>query len=155
MVLDTLDLQILKLLQHDGKMTMKEIASQLQITISPVFERIRKMEQEAVIKKYMAMVDLEKLGFEFIVFCEVSLKSHSLKFIEEFTQSIEKVNEVVECYHVAGPYDYLLKVIVKSMDGYQHFVLSKLSTVNNIGKVQSMFVLKEVIEPRTEALLVD
>ena len=153
--LDSTDLHILKLLQEDAKMTMKEIAGKMDLTITPVYERIRSMEREGVVKKYMAIVDLEKLGFEFMVFCEVSLKSHSLDFIREFTRAIENVNEVVECYHIAGPYDYLLKVIVKTMDDYQHFVLSRLSTLNNIGKVQSMFVLKEVIEPRVEMLLKD
>ncbi len=153
MIVDNTDLKILSLLQEDGKMTMKEVASRLDITITPVYERIRRMEDDGIIQQYRAIVDMEKLGFEFMVFCEVSLLSHSLEYIMEFTHAIEEVKEVVECYHIAGPYDYLLKVIVKTMDDYQHFVLSRLSTLNNIGKVQSMFVLNQVLEPRMEKLI--
>ena len=144
MTLDLIDLKILDCLQQDGKMTIKEIAAQLDLTLTPVYERIKKLEHDEVIKKYIAIVDKQKLGYELTVFCEVSLKSHSLQFINEFNAAIRNVSDVIECYHIAGPYDYLLKVIVKNMDEYQHFVLNSLSRVDNIGKVQSMFVLKEV-----------
>ena len=155
MVLDDIDLRILSLLQRDGKMTIKEVASQLSLTMTPVYERIRKMEREGVIRKYMALLDRKKLGYEMLVFCEVSLKSHSIEYIQQFTESIAVVHEVVECYHIAGRYDFLLKVVVKTMDDYQKFVLTRLSSLDNIGRVQSLFVLREVFQPRPELAMTD
>ena len=142
--LDATDLRILDLLQRNSKWTTKEIAAQIGMTTTPVFERIKRLEKSGYVDKYIALLNREKLGLNLMAFVNVSLKEHNAVFLEKFVSSIISLPEVMECYHVAGLFDYLLKVIVKDMDEYQHFVSKKLAGLDNIGKVQSSFVMTEI-----------
>lgn len=142
--LDSTDRSILKLLQQDAKLTNKEIAAKLNLTTTPVFERIKKLEREGYIDKYVALVDRKKVDLSMMVFCNVSLKEHATEFLNRFENDVQSLAEVVECYHIAGMFDYLLKVVVKDMDTYQDFVANKLAGLNNIRKVQSAFVMSEI-----------
>lgn len=141
---DAIDRRIIQLLQEDGKMKIKEIAGLLKMTNTPIFERIKRLEREGYIKAYSALVDREKLGFSLIAFCNVTLETHHNININQFVQDIRELPEVIECYHIAGLYDYLLKVYVKDMLDYQNFITNKLASVPNIGRVQSSFVMTEV-----------
>ena len=142
--LDKTDIQILSFLQKDSKLTNKEIAAQLNLTTTPVYERIKKMEREGVIDRYVALINPSKVGLQLTAFCNVSLKEHSKEFIEQFEHEISKFSEVNECYHIAGMYDYLLRVIVADMSAYQNFIINKLATLENIGQVQSSFVMTKI-----------
>ncbi|MBX2871361.1 MAG: Lrp/AsnC family transcriptional regulator [Saprospiraceae bacterium] len=142
--LDAMDRRILKMLQLDGKVTIKEMANQLHMTNTPVFERVKRLEREGFIKQYTAILDRQKIGLQMVVFCTVSLKVHHADFLERFEQEVTCLEEVVECYHIAGMFDYLLKVVIKDMDVYRHFVSKKLAALENIGKVQSSFVMTEI-----------
>ncbi|MBK9015983.1 MAG: Lrp/AsnC family transcriptional regulator [Saprospiraceae bacterium] len=142
--LDALDLRILDLLQNDAYATHKEIAGKLNMTTTPVFERIKRMERDGIIRKYTAVLDRQKLGLKLAAFCDVQLKEHSTPFLEKFELEIQSIEEVQEVYHIAGMYDYLLKVVVKDMESYQDFVAKKLAALDNIGRVQSSFVMKEI-----------
>ena len=142
--LDSIDLRILNLLQQDAKFTIKEIAGQLGMTTTPVYERIRRMEEEGFIKGYVALVDKQKLDFHILAFCNVSLHRHHRDLLDIFEREIKSLPEVVECYHIAGTFDYLLKVIVRDMQAYQDFMVNKLATLENIGNAQSVFVMSEV-----------
>lgn len=142
--LDATDKKILQLLQEDAKYTHKEIAAQLHLTTTPVYERIKRMEREGVIQQYVALVDRKKIQLSLMAFCNVSLKEHSTNYLVQFEQDIQLLPEVVECYHIAGLFDYLLKVLVKDMDTYQLFVSKKLAALENIGRVQSAFVMTEI-----------
>lgn len=142
--LDALDLRILDLLQDDAYATHKEIAAKLNMTTTPVFERIKRMERDGIIRKYTAVLDRQKLGLKLVAFCDVQLKEHSTPYLEKFEQEIQSIKEVQEVYHIAGMYDYLLKVVVKDMESYQDFVSKKLASLDNIGRVQSSFVMKEI-----------
>lgn len=142
--LDATDLRILQLLQEDAKITTKEIAAQLGMTTTPVFERIKRMEREGFIKNYVALLDKTKVGLGLVAFTNVSLKEHFTDFLMRFEEAVRLLPEVMECYHIAGHYDYLLKVVVKDMPAYQHFVAKKLAGFENIGRVQSSFVMTEV-----------
>jgi len=142
--LDATDLRILDLLQQNSKLTTKEIAARIGMTTTPVFERIKRLEKNGFVEKYVALLNKEKLGLTLVAFVNVSLKEHNTLFLEEFVKSVRPLHEVLECYHVAGQFDYLLKVIVKDMNEYQHFVSKKLAGLDNIGKVQSSFVMTEV-----------
>lgn len=142
--LDNTDISILAFLQNDSKLTNKEIAAQLNLTTTPVYERIKRMEREGIIDKYVALVNPEKVGLQLTAFCDVSLKEHSKAFIEKFEQEISAFSEVSECYHIAGTFDYLLKIFVPDMSAYQNFIIHKLATLENIGKVQSSFVMTTV-----------
>lgn len=144
MSIDATDKNILRLLQQDAKMKIKEIAAILKMTSTPIFERIKRLEKTGYIERYTAIVNKEKVGFGLIVLCSVSLQTHHVDSIEEFERDVQKLPEVIECYHTTGEADYLLKVIVRNMQAYQYFVSKKLAALNNIGRVQSSFVINEI-----------
>ncbi|MEL7122792.1 MAG: Lrp/AsnC family transcriptional regulator [Bacteroidota bacterium] len=142
--LDAIDKRILNILQDNGKLTNKEIAARLGMTVTPVYERIKKLEEYGFIQKYVALIDTSKLGFQLVAFCNVSLKEHSKAFLSRFEEEIKKFDEVITCYHIAGQFDYLLKVVIKDMEAYQNFIVNKLASLENIGNVQSSFVMTDV-----------
>lgn len=148
-MLDQIDKSILKHLQMDAKMTIKELASKLNLTATPIYERIKRMEREGYIRRYSAVLDRQKLQLQLLVFCNISLDQHQDEFIVKFEKDIRKFPEVLSCYHIAGMYDYLIKVAVKDMNAYQEFVSKKLASLDHIGKVQSQFVMAEIYESAT------
>lgn len=144
MKIDKIDRKIIQLLQHDGKMKIKEIANALKMTNTPIFDRIKRLEKNGVIAGYSTIVDKDKLGFQLVAFCEVSLESHQKEFLRQFVQDIKNLPEVVECYHMAGTIDYMLKIFVQDMTHYQTFIADKLAALPNIGRVRSSFVMTEI-----------
>lgn len=142
--LDKTDKLILKLLQSDCMLNTKQIADKVGLTITPVHERIKRLEKSGVIEKYVALLNKEKVGKSLVVFCHVSLQLHSRIQLKKFEQSIVKFEEVMECYHSAGTFDYLMKVITIDMQSYQQFLTNKLAALENISHVQSSFVMTEI-----------
>ncbi|MFC5047127.1 Lrp/AsnC family transcriptional regulator [Aquimarina hainanensis] len=142
--LDQTDLTILRILQKDAKKTAKEIAEILNITPSPVYERIRRLEKQGYIKKYVAILDKDLINRSITTICQVSMRYHDEAFIEKFEEQIQSLEEVQECYHMAGQIDFVLKINVKSLEEYHDFVKYKLSKIENIGVLNSTFVLKEI-----------
>ncbi|MBP5257948.1 MAG: Lrp/AsnC family transcriptional regulator [Prevotella sp.] len=143
-LLDETDLQILKTLQKNAKLTTKELAEAVHLTPTPVFERQRRLERKGYIKKYVAVLDPEKLGQGLLVFCKVKLKQINREIAEAFTRRIIRLPEVTECYNTSGAYDYLLKVRSRDMRQYQEFVLTKLGEIENVSSIESTFVMSEV-----------
>jgi DNA-binding Lrp family transcriptional regulator len=139
--LDLTDKKILNLLQQNSKANIKAIALKIGLTQTPTYERIKRLEKAGVIKNYIAVLDKEKVGYSIEVFCQVTLLMHSKEMITRFENAINKIDEVMECFHVAGNYDYLLKIIVKDMNSYQAFLKNKLSVLDSVGNVQSTFVM--------------
>jgi DNA-binding Lrp family transcriptional regulator len=142
--LDKLDKQILKLLQKDCSLNTKQIADKVGLTITPTYERIKRMEKTGVIENYVALLNKEKIGKSLMIFCNVSLQLHSKPLLKRFEQTVVKFDEVMECYHTAGTFDYLLKVVATDMNNYQDFITNKLAALENISHVQSSFVMTEV-----------
>ncbi len=142
--LDNTDRRIIDLLQSDAKLTNKEVAAQLNMTTTPVYERIKRMEEDGYIRKYVALADKDKLGLSILAFCNVSLKEHARDYLLNFETQVRSLPEVIECYHIAGLFDYLLKVVVPDMPAYHDFIVKKLATFDYIGNVQSMFVMTEI-----------
>jgi len=142
--IDAIDRKILSLLQEDAKLTTQELADRLNLTKTPVFERIKKLEREGFIEGYSARLNREKLDLGLMVFCNVTLDAHQYKFLEVFERDVQELREVVACYHTGGTYDYLLQVIVPDMNAYYDFVTNKLARLDNIHNVQSAFVMKEI-----------
>jgi DNA-binding Lrp family transcriptional regulator len=140
-MLDQYDRAILNEVQENGKITVKDLSEKINLSPTPTFERLKKLEKEGFIIGYHAKLNQKKIGLSLIVMCNVSLKSHQQDFIEKFQEEIIRFEEVKECYHIAGMYDYLLKVVVKDMEAYQYFVSKKLASLENIGNVQSSFVM--------------
>lgn len=139
--LDDFDRDILTILQKDCRMTIKEISSKINLTTTPIFERIKKMEKAGLIKQYVALLDQKMLGKNLSAFIDISIKDHSKDAIDDFINGVIKHKEVMECHHVTGESDFLLKVLVADVEEYNQFVLNKLSTVSNIGKVETRFSL--------------
>ncbi|WP_242082373.1 Lrp/AsnC family transcriptional regulator [Aestuariivivens sediminis] len=143
--LDSTDLDILRILQKDSKKTTKEIAETLNLTPSPVYERIRRLEKKGFIKRYVALLDKKLVKKPITAVCMVSLRYHNEGFIDKFDKQIRALSEVQECYHMAGKVDFFLKINIESLDAYHDFVRSKLSKIENIGVLESYFVLKEIL----------
>ncbi|MCZ2099978.1 MAG: Lrp/AsnC family transcriptional regulator [Chitinophagales bacterium] len=141
MTLDRIDVLILREVQQNAKTTIKELSEITGLSSTPIFERLRKMENEKIIQGYRAELNAQKLGFGLTVMCYVSLRSHQSELIYKFQEDVVKIEEVLECYHIAGVYDYLLKVIVYDIESYQKFLSDKLATLGNIGNVQSNFIM--------------
>lgn len=140
-VLDGTDLAILKLLQQNARITIKEISEQVHLSTTPVHERIRRMEQSGVIKQYITVLNAAKVGKGLMVICYVSLRQHSKNAGDKFIKSILTMNDVIECLTISGEFDFMLKVVASNMDDYYDFHVNKLSQVENVGNVQSVFVM--------------
>ena len=143
-ILDETDLQILKTLQKNAKLTTKELADAVHLTPTPVFERQKRLEKRGYIKKYVAILDAEKLNLGLLVFCKVKLMQINHEIADAFVRRIQRIPEVTECYNTSGSYDYLLKVRARDMKQYQAFVLTKLGDIENVGAIESTFVMSEV-----------
>ncbi|MEJ5106906.1 Lrp/AsnC family transcriptional regulator [Chryseobacterium sp. MYb328] len=142
--LDDKDIKLLKLLQNNAKLTVKELAKEINLSPSPVFERVKRLEQEGFVKRYAAILDAEKLNRGFTVFCQIKLKIHDRSVGYDFVKEILEIEEVAECYNISGDFDFLLKVQVRDMKHYQDFVFNKLGSVDSIGSTHSTFVMSEV-----------
>ena len=142
--LDKVDLQILRTLQENARLTTKELAAQVSLSSTPVFERVKRLEREGYIKKYIAVLDADKLNQGFVVFCNVKLRRMNKDIAMEFTRIIQNIPEVTECYNISGSYDYLLKIHAPNMKYYQEFIINVLGTIDSLGSLESMFVMDEV-----------
>jgi len=142
--LDLVDLRLLDLLQQNSKQTIKELAAQLNLSQTPVHERIKRLEQTGVIRRYVALLDIDKVGKPVIVYCNVSLSQHTPEALSMFSDKVRALKEVIECYYISGSYDYLLKVITSDIKEYQRFILSNLSVIPNVGQIQSQFVMSNI-----------
>jgi DNA-binding Lrp family transcriptional regulator len=139
--LDAKDLAILKLLQQNARITVKEISEQVHLSTTPVHERIKRMEQDGVIRQYVALLDPARLKKSLMVICYVSLKEHSKNAGNQFIKTINGLTEVIECFNISGEFDFMLKVICEDMNAYYDFHVNKLSPIENMGHVQSVFVM--------------
>jgi DNA-binding Lrp family transcriptional regulator len=146
--LDTKDRHILQLLQQDAKANIKEIAYRVGLSATPVYERIKRLEKRGIISHYSAILDREKIGLDLLVFCQVSLQKHNKNHIADFEQAVEQMHEVQEAYHIAGDFDYLLKIVIHDSKQYHNFLVEKLSKLDMIANVQSNFVMFKTKESK-------
>ncbi|WP_291137955.1 Lrp/AsnC family transcriptional regulator [Flavobacterium sp. UBA7663] len=142
--MDAIDKKLLGLLQEDTKKTTKELSMVLNLSVTAVYERIKKLEREGVISKYVAILDRNKVEKAFVVFCHIKLIQHTKDLIHTFESEVIKLDEVLECFHVSGDYDYILKVHVKDMDEFREFMVTKLTGLKHIGSTHSSFMIGEV-----------
>ncbi|MDG1715662.1 Lrp/AsnC family transcriptional regulator [Lacinutrix sp.] len=144
MSFDILDTKLIHLLQKDSKQTNKELSNQLNLSVTAVYERIKKLENNGVINKYVALVNKEKINKAFVAFCHIKLEKHTHDYVIKFEKEVAKLPEVLECYHISGDFDYLLKVLVKDMEAFREFMVSKLTSISHIGSTHSTFMINEV-----------
>ena len=136
--------KLVNYLQIDSKITTKKLATELHLSVTAIYERIKKLEKKGVIKKYVAVVDKEKIQRNFIVFTQVKLVQHHHKYIEKFEKEVIQFTEVLECYNISGDYDYFLKIAVENMKSYRNFINLKLTTLNHISSTHSTFIIDEI-----------
>ena len=143
-MLDIIDKKLINLLQQDSKQTTKQLSLQLNLSVTAVYERVKKLENQKVIEKYVAIINKNKIEKSFLVFCHIKLIQHSKEYLNTFEYEVLKLEEVSECFHVSGDYDYILKIYVKDMDAYRNFVVTKLTAIKHIGSTHSTFAIEQV-----------
>ena len=143
-MLDATDKKLINLLQNDCKQTTKQLSLQLNLSITAIYERIKKLENNKVIAKYVAIINKNKIEKSFLVFCHIKLIQHSKEYVTTFENEILKLEEVSECFHVSGDYDYILKIYVKDMEAYRNFMVKKLTAIKYIGSTHSTFAIEQV-----------
>jgi len=139
--MDDKDISILRLLQENARITVKEISDKIHLSTTPVHERIKRMEASGIIKQYATLVDHTKVKKGLMVICYVSLKQHSKHAGQKFIKTIHELNDVIECYNISGEFDFMLKIVCEDMNAYYDFHVNKLSQIDNVGQVQSVFVI--------------
>lgn len=140
-VLDEMDLSILRVLQQNARITIKELAEKVNLSATPVHERVKRLERTGVIQQYVALLDAGKVGKSLMVICYVSLQQHNKDAGSKFIQAILGMDEVLECLTISGQFDFMLKVVAENMDAYYNFHVHKLSALENVSNVQSAFVM--------------
>ncbi|SEH92780.1 transcriptional regulator, AsnC family [Paenimyroides aquimaris] len=153
MKLDQIDLKLIEFLQKNCKQTTKELADQLDLSTTAVYERVKKLEKQHIITDYVAIINKDKINRSFIVISHIKIKSHSKDAILKFEKKVNQIPEVLECFHVSGEYDYILKIGVQDMEAYREFMLSKLTTMEEVQSTHSTFVIKEVKNLKTYNIL--
>ncbi len=142
--LDKTDILILKALQENGRITVKDLALKVHLSPTPVFERMHRLEKEGVIQRYTAVLSPSKLGRGFMVFCSVRLRRMGKEIAHDFVSRVKGIPEVAECYNISGDFDYLLKIYAPDMKYYNDFLINTLGTIDSLGSIQSWFVMDEV-----------
>lgn len=141
--LDDLDREILRLLQQDSQLSAKQLAARLHRSPNPIYVRVKRLQDEGYIKGYTIILDHKKVGLNLIAYTQVRIKPHSKENLSAFSREVVKLKEVVECSHLTGNFDFLLKIAVKDMDEYNHVLMDKLGQLPKVGHLESLFVLSE------------
>jgi Lrp/AsnC family transcriptional regulator len=143
-MIDKIDLLILRLLQKDGRLTYRELSKKVNLSVTPIHERVKRLEKEGYISKYVALLSREKLGKGLTIYCQVTLIKQTKEVSSNFNKVIKDLPEVLECNFISGSFDYLLKIITPDMDGYHRFHQEKLSVIEGVSLINSFFVMSEV-----------
>ena len=144
MVLDSIDKSILKLLQADGRMSNADLARKVNLSAPATYARVKRLEEEEYIRRYAALLDFDKAGYDLLCFVHVSLQLHQSQQVEEFKRSIIQMPEVLECHHVTGDYDYLLKVVIRNRKDLERFAVERLTPIPGVARIHTSLVLSEI-----------
>ncbi len=146
--LDATDRRMLRILQKDSHLTVKELAAKVNLSPSPAFERQKRLEREGYIERYMAVVNPNKVGNGILVLCNIRLKQHTQPLIQQFMDAVQAIDEITECYNTSGDFDFLIKVYARDMKAYQQFMLNTLGKIECIGSLHSIFVIDQTKSTR-------
>lgn len=139
--LDSIDHNLLEILQSNGKITNAQLSKEIGLSPAPTLERVKKLEQSGIIQSYHAQVNREKVGLGVMTFVQVSLNGHRKSVTDAFVEKIEKVKEIIECHHVTGSCDFLLKVIAKDINSYQKLIMETINEIEEVASTQTMVIL--------------
>ncbi|CAA7196074.1 Lrp/AsnC family transcriptional regulator [Chryseobacterium potabilaquae] len=143
---DEKDRSILRLLQKDSKLSVREIAAKINLSPTPTHERIKRMEKLGIIKEYVTIIDRKKINKGIMVICMIALNAHNKKTATEFIEEVVKLKEVIEFYNISGEFDFMLKILAPNMDDFHDFFINKLSEIEGIGQTKSIFVMNSIKE---------
>jgi Lrp/AsnC family leucine-responsive transcriptional regulator len=143
-MLNDIDKKILNALQQNARLTNRELAEKLNLSTTPVFERIKKLEKKGIIRSYVALLDAKKVNKNLVAITQVKLDIHSKKLIEAFNKKIITFDEVMECYHTTGDADFILKIMVSDLEDYYRFIMDKLTQTTDVAHISTSFVLNEI-----------
>lgn len=143
---DEKDLSILRLLQKDAKLSVRDIAARINLSPTPTHERIKRMEKSGIIKEYTAIVDRKKVNKGMMVVCMIALNAHNKSVATQFIEQVSKLKEVVELYNISGEFDFMLKILAPNMDEFHEFFVNQLSEIEGIGQTKSIFVMNSIKE---------
>ena len=141
--LDELDLAILRALQADGRMSNVELAQRINLSPPATHTRLKRLQEQGTIRQYVALLDQEQVGYDMTCFINISLQLHQVEELEGFRAIINELPEVLECYHVTGEFDYLLKVVVRNRKDLQRFVVEQLTPIPGVARIYTSLVLSE------------
>ena len=144
--LDKLDYKILNILQEDNTIAIKDLAERIGLSFTPTYERVKSLKNNGIIKKYVAIVDREKVGYELVAYCNVAIKNKSVEILRDFEEKLNKCPEIVEVVSVSGVYDYMIKIVTKNIKEYNDFVEKTFTNYPHIGDYHSSIVLCTVKE---------
>ncbi len=144
MILDELDRQILTELQRDARVANAELARRLSLSPPAVHARIRRLEEQGYVRGYTALLDRERLGFDMLCFIQISLQLHQIEQVNQFRATVQQLPEVLECHHVTGEYDYLLKVVVRNRQELERLVMEKLTPIPGMARIHTSLVFSEI-----------
>ena len=144
MILDETDKKILRILQQDAHCTLKDIANKINLSLTPVHDRVKRLEKEGIIEKYVSLLNKKKLGKNLTVYCQITLVKQNYDISEGFNQAILNMTEVIECNFISGNFDYLLKIVFSTMEEYHLFHQKKLSVLPEVSLINSFFIISEV-----------
>lgn len=142
--MDQIDLKILDLLQGDAKITAKDLSTRLSLSVTPIYERIRKLEKQGIIKNYVAIIDPERVNKSLVVFLNLTIKEHNMEARSNLLRSLTALDEISELYHTSGTYDFVAKVRFSSIKEYKDFLVNKVASIENIADIESHIVLEEI-----------
>ncbi len=142
-MLDELDKNILQILQNDARISNTELARRVNLSPPATHARVRRLEKDGLIERYTTIVDRQKAGYDLLCFINVSLQLHDTEQVSGFLKIIEEMPEVLECHHVTGEYDYLLKVVTRNTEGLEDFLMNRLTPVSGVARIHTNLVLRE------------
>jgi DNA-binding Lrp family transcriptional regulator len=142
--IDDTDRKILEILQENAMATAKEMAYDLSLTTTPIYERIKKLQKTGIIKQYVALLDADILDKSILVFMNITIKDHHSEKRNEFVQEMQKLKDVIEFYHTSGSFDFLVKVRFSDIRSFKNFLVNEVASILNIGDIESQIVLEEI-----------
>lgn len=142
--LDMLDRAILKILQTEGRVANAELARRIELSPPATYARLKRLEEQGLIRHYAALLDMAQLGYDMLCFIQINLQLHQPEQVANFKAAIQSMPEVLECHHITGEYDYLLKVVIRNRKDLEHFVVERLTPVPGVARIHTSLVLSEV-----------
>ena len=144
MTLDRVDKSLLRALQLDGRLSNVQLARKISLSPPATHSRLKRLEKDGYVRQYAAIVDREKAGYDLLCFIHISLQMHKVEQVEKFREATRRMPEVLECHHITGEYDYLLKVVLKNRKDLERFVVDKITPIPGVARIHTSLVLTEV-----------